>query len=123
MIIQIVLTCGLLLFLIYGLAQKNRFGLISLVIYAIGISGTYFVWQPDHATYIAKKLGVGRGADLVLYLWIVIGLIIGLNLHLKLKKTKTLITQLARHAALESAMLPESQRPRRAPASKESSSY
>jgi hypothetical protein len=110
MIIQIVLTCGLLLFLIYGLVQKNRSGLISGVIYAIGISGIYFVWQPDHATYIAERLGVGRGADLVLYSWIVIGLIVGINLHLKLKEAKKSITQLARHAALESVMLPEDQR-------------
>jgi len=107
MIIVLLLTAGLLIFFIYGLVQKNRSSIISLMIYATSITGVYFVWLPSHATYIAEKIGVGRGADLVLYSCIIIGLIIALNIHIKFRKTLVLITQIARHIAIESVMLPE----------------
>jgi hypothetical protein len=107
MIIVILLTTGLLIFFIYGLAQKNRSSIISLMIYVTSIAGVYFVWLPSHATYIAEKIGVGRGADLVLYSCIIIGLIIALNIHIKFRKMLALITQITRHIAIESVMLPE----------------
>jgi hypothetical protein len=111
MIIQFVLTAGLSIFLIYGVVQQKRFGLISILLYTMSVSGIYFVWQPNHANYLARALGVGRGADLIFYFWIIISLIVGLNLHLKLKKTMNLVTQLARHTALQSAMVPDSCKP------------
>ncbi len=47
--------------------------------------------------------GVGRGVDLVLYIWVCITLIVLLNLHLKLRTQMELITVLARTIALADA--------------------
>ena len=39
MIIQFILTAGLLIFLVYGLAQTNRSGLISILLYVVNALG------------------------------------------------------------------------------------
>ena len=49
---------------------------------------------------LADLVGVGRGADLILYLWVLISLLILFNLHLKLRSQMELITELAREVAL-----------------------
>jgi hypothetical protein len=66
-------------------------------------SGLYFVWVPDHASWLAALVGIGRGVDLMLYLWVVISLIVLLNLHLKLRAQMEVITVLARELAIANA--------------------
>ena len=102
--IQLILTGALMLCAWYGLVQQSPSRAISGVILLISVLGVYFVWLPDHATTIAQYLGVGRGADLVLYVWVVLSLAILLNLHLKLTAQLQLITALARHVALQEAL-------------------
>ena len=46
-------------------------------------AGAFFVWAPEQTTVISRAVGVGRGADLVLYLWVVISLALMLVLYLK----------------------------------------
>ncbi len=58
------------------------------------------MWFPAHATVLAELAGVGRGVDLIIYVWVVISLLIVLNLHLKLRAQMELITELAREIAL-----------------------
>ena len=65
--------------------------------------GLYFVWFPSHATILAELAGIGRGVDLILYVWVVISLLIVLNLHLKLRAQMELITALAREIAIVKA--------------------
>jgi hypothetical protein len=36
----------------------------------------YFVWVPSHATRLAEFVGIGRGVDLNIYIWIVISLLL-----------------------------------------------
>ena len=72
---------------------------------AVSLLGFYFVWIPSHATRVAELFGIGRGADLVLYLWVCISLIVLLNLHLKLRTQHELLTALARSIALANATL------------------
>jgi uncharacterized protein DUF2304 len=63
----------------------------------------YFVWVPSHATRLAEFVGIGRGVDLNIYIWIVISLLLPLNLHLKLREHMELITVLARELAIANA--------------------
>jgi hypothetical protein len=61
---------------------------------------------------VAEFVGVGRGADLVLYLWVCISLIVLLNLHLKLRAQHELITKLARSIAMANVQSPAPNAPR-----------
>jgi len=70
-------------------------------------AGLYFVWLPSHATMLASLVGIGRGVDLIIYVWVVISLILLLNLHLKLRSQAELITVLTREIALANARMAE----------------
>lgn len=107
MIIQILLTLGLSFCVLYALFQKRESKYLNALMYLVAVVGTYFVWLPDHATRAAHLVGVGRGADLVLYLWVLVTIIIGLNLHLKLQTEKRRTTLLARHLAMRGALEPD----------------
>jgi len=106
MIIQVLLTLGLLLLIPYAYAQRSTSRLIPVAMTTIGVVGLYFVWLPDHTNDLAHLVGVGRGADLVLYCWVVISLIVALNLHIVARSNLRLITELARHIALSEPKLP-----------------
>jgi hypothetical protein len=60
---------------------------------------------------LAELVGIGRGADLILYVWVCISLILLLNLHLKIRMQLELITMLARKLALAMEVLGKSGRP------------
>ncbi len=95
MIAQIVLSLLLGVVLLYAWAQYRRSPIVTVLSCAVSLIGFYFVWLPSHATRVAELVGIGRGADLVLYVWACISLVILLNLHLKLRTQHELLTQLA----------------------------
>ena len=101
--IQILLSVGLVGLLAYTAIQRVAPRVVKLSFYILALLGLYFVWVPDHTTAIANLLGVGRGTDLLIYLWIVLSLAIGLNLHLKVRAARRDITELARALALRTA--------------------
>jgi hypothetical protein len=98
--IRILLTVGLLLFLVYATSQRDKSHLVFYATLIIGAAGLFFVWMPEQANDIAYLLGVGRGADLILYCWILTSLIMGLNLHLLIRENQQITTELARRLAL-----------------------
>jgi small membrane protein len=110
MIAQIVLSLLLGIVLLYAWAQYRRSPIVAVLACIVSLMGFYFVWLPSHATRVAEFVGIGRGADLVLYVWACISLIVLLNLHLKLRTQHELLTQLARSIALANAALPEDAR-------------
>ena len=61
---------------------------------------------PEHSTQLAELVGIGRGVDLILYIWVCLSLIVVPNLHLKLRTQMELITVLARKLALADAQAP-----------------
>jgi small membrane protein len=111
MIAQVVLSLLLGIVLLYAWAQYRRSPIVTVLSCAVSLVGFYFVWIPSHATRVAELVGIGRGADLVLYVWVCISLVVLLNLHLKLRTQHELLTQLARSIALANAALPEDARP------------
>ena len=111
MIAQVVLSLLLGIVLLYAWAQYRRSPIVTVLSCAVSLIGFYFVWIPSHATRVAELVGIGRGADLVLYVWVCISLVVLLNLHLKLRTQHELLTQLARSIALANAALPEDTRP------------
>lgn len=103
MIARAVLSLLLCSVLVYSWAEHRRSPIVALASAVVALAGLYFVWFPSHSTWVAELVGVGRGADLILYLWVCISLIILLNLHLKLRTQHELITALARTIALANA--------------------
>jgi small membrane protein len=98
--IRILLTVGLLVFLVYGTSQRGKSLFVFYATLAIGAAGLFFVWMPEEANDLAYLLGVGRGADLILYCWILTSLIMALNLHVLIRENQQVTTELARQLAL-----------------------
>jgi hypothetical protein len=103
MIAQLILTVLLFGILLYAWTEYRRAPAIGLVAMFAALTGLYFVWIPAHATWLAELVGIGRGVDLILYVWVAISLIVLLNLHLKLRVQKEMITVLARELAIANA--------------------
>jgi hypothetical protein len=106
MIIQIVLVAALLVCTAYGLLHTGRSRLVRWTLVLASLLGVYFVLQPEVTSRIAARLGVGRGADLVLYCWVVISLALFARLQFALLKAHEQITELARQLAVATAREP-----------------
>jgi hypothetical protein len=103
MIAQFILSVLLAGILLYAWTEYRRSPAVALLSVVAATAGLYFVWVPEHSTWLAELVGIGRGVDLVLYIWVCISLIVLLNLHLKLRTHMELITTLARKVALAEA--------------------
>ena len=103
MIAQLVLSGLLAAILFYAWIEYRRSPAVAILTVLVTTSGIYFVWVPEHSTQLAELAGIGRGVDLILYIWVCISLIVLLNLHLKLRTQMELITLLARKTAIADA--------------------
>jgi hypothetical protein len=102
-IIQSFLTLSGLVFVFYGLGQFQHSRLAGYAIIASAILGIWFIWHPGDSSHLANLLGIGRGADLLLYLWFIISASLILVLHIKLGYQERQITNLARYIAISEA--------------------
>jgi hypothetical protein len=103
MIAKLVFIMLLLTVVLYAWREYRHAPLVGLLSMMAALAGLYFVLVPSHATWLAEHVGIGRGVDLVIYVWVAISLIVLLNLHLKMRAQMELITTLARAVALERA--------------------
>jgi hypothetical protein len=107
MMIQIILCTGLVACLVYAISQRPRAPILSLTIGLIAVAGMALVLAPDLSNRMAHAVGVGRGADLVLYCWVVISLIVSVNLQYRIRDLQAQVTGLARLLAIQSPVSPE----------------
>ena len=103
MIIQVLLVSGLALCLVYAFLQRRKSRLVSSALAVVALAGIYLVLDPDRANELAHLAGVGRGADLIVYCWVVISLMVSVNLQFKIMALRGDITELARALALQEA--------------------
>ena len=90
---------------IYLTALSSR--LVSrLALLAIVAAGVVFVINPELTTRIAHGVGVGRGTDLLLYLFCLASVTVFLKLYKKNRALEEKLTEIARHVALQSAQAP-----------------
>lgn len=108
MIIQFVLVAGVGLILVSFLRNRNamRFQagkkiLLGLFLLACLVS----IVRPDLLSVVARWLGVGRGADLLLYVLIVSFAYVTINVYLKFKDYEERLTLVARRLAISEARL------------------
>lgn len=100
MMIKLILVVSLLFFFIYAVQQRKKFFLVSAMISFFSVFGIFLVIFPEISNSIANILGVGRGADLLLYFFVVGGAIVVFNLHLKNRVLMDKHTKIVRHIAI-----------------------
>ena len=63
------LLASAILIVAFSATLLRRFDLpiLKLALLGASLAGLYFVWNPEHLTWRAHMVGVGRGADLVAY--------------------------------------------------------
>ena len=99
--IQILLITGIILIAVYFFARLHNSLLdILLLLFLVG-TALVFIFFPDLTSTIAHKLGVGRGADLVFYLSIVIFWFVIIKLYVRIRKLEKIVTDVVRRDALK----------------------
>jgi small membrane protein len=101
MIVSALLVGCLLVAAIYGFQILSRGNhIIGVVIISLALGGVFFVVKPEYSTLVANYLGIGRGTDLLLYLFFVMSIILIFLVHIKFRQHDILIASLARSIAL-----------------------
>jgi small membrane protein len=87
---------------------RNRSRLIDRVfVLAFVLAGVTLVCFPETGDWLATALGVGRGADAVIYFMLVFLSYACLQLYAKLRQQDARMVELARWIALQNAKWPE----------------
>lgn len=103
MIISVVLSAMMLAALSAGLALRRRAPVVGVALAITAAAGLYFVWMPAHLSAVANTMGVGRGTDLLLYLWVSLTMLAFAGIVLELRHLRRQLTLLARELALQRA--------------------
>ena len=106
MIIKFLLITLLVLLAVFVVWQRIPSPAVRSAALIIVAIGAYFVWQPEHANAVAHLVGVGRGADLLMYLWVVVTFSAVLVLYLKIVEMSRMLTELARRLAVSDPIYP-----------------
>jgi len=97
---QIFILLSMIFFLLIIGLNYRRLKILFYPLFAYGAVGCVFAIKPDITNVLAANLGVGRGADLIIYMFIIASNLIGLILYLKVKRfeqdTATLTIALAK---------------------------
>jgi small membrane protein len=105
---QVALVVALLVIAVYLLRSTpsaRHLAIRRLVMLAGLVAGIVAIIWPDLLTTLARLVGVGRGADLLFYLAIVVGLLYAVNEYKRSVRLAQANTQLARELALTDALL------------------
>jgi small membrane protein len=107
-LIQLILIIGLLAILISYFRWFRSAVMDKLLIVCILAAGIFLVVFPDLTNRLAATLGVGRGADLIFYCFIIAFCYLVLLLYAKIKKLEQQLAELARRQALRDVQPPSS---------------
>ena len=77
--------------------------LIALLLFVLAV---FFVLVPETTVFVAQKLGVGRGTDLILYIFVLLFSFLALLFYSKLHRLEKIQTELARAIAIRDAKKP-----------------
>lgn len=99
---QILLILALIVFILYVFRLRTLF-LDRILLLVITAFGVLLVIHPDLASRIANLIGIGRGADLLLYLFVIAGLFFAVGISSENKRLQRQMTELVRHIAISNA--------------------
>lgn len=107
MMFQVLLVVALCILAIYAYFQRRNAPLIAGSVFALTLCGLVLAVAPNIANDLAHFVGIGRGADLIVYCFILISLTAILNLHLRFRLNEEHLTRLVRAFALLTAQQSE----------------
>lgn len=107
--IQIVLLTGVAFISLYLIIRLKKKVLDLIFLLALIVAAILFIVWPDLTNALAKKLGVGRGADLVFYTSILIFWFVLLKLYLRIRQLEQSFTQIIRDDAIKNATTPSNE--------------
>jgi hypothetical protein len=105
MLIQLILVSVLLVALVTVLHQRSLGKIFRAVSGALILVACYVITFPSVTNRIAALAGVGRGADLIIYLCMAVGAYLLMLLYIRLKKNELNLARLVQHLALETHRL------------------
>lgn len=106
MVAQILLLVAAAAILLYFVSRKHNVRMQAgkrIGFFLFLALNVYAVLFPQHTTWLANQIGIGRGADLLLYLLVVAFVFGMLNTYLRFRGTNQQITELARALAVRDA--------------------
>jgi hypothetical protein len=83
----------------YGHRQIRKFQFLFWL--AVWVGAAVIISHPDTSTFLADLVGIGRGADLILYVSFLIVFYLIFRIHLMLNRLEQDITQIVSGIALE----------------------
>jgi hypothetical protein len=101
--IQILLITAIVLVAVYFFVRLHNSILDILLLVLMVSAALVFTFFPGITNVIAHKLGVGRGADLVFYLSIVIFWFVIIKLYVRIRKLEKIVTDVVRKDTLSEA--------------------
>jgi hypothetical protein len=99
--IQPVLLAGVAFIFLYFIVWMKKRLLDIIILFVLIACAVLFILWPDLTTIIAKKVGVGRGADLIFYFSILIFWFVILKLYSRIRRLEQLFTTIIRNDALK----------------------
>ena len=101
--IQILLIGGVVVIFLYYVFRLRNALIDLLALAAFAGLAIFFILFPDYTSTIAGKLGVGRGADLLFYLCILLFIFIIVKLFARIRRLEKILTDHVRHTAKSDA--------------------
>jgi hypothetical protein len=107
---QIFLVIALLVFGLYVFRVRTVLtDRIVLLILAIG--GLVMVIHPNLSMWVANRIGIGRGTDLLLYVFILFSMFNFVGISSELKKIERQLTEVVRQQALQNPQISVKEEP------------
>jgi len=114
MLLQIIITILVILILsvIVNKKSQSKISLSQAVIWTIlWLIILLVFWYPELASYLATALGIGRGADLIIYLAVLAIFYMIFRMYLRLDKFNSDLTKVVRQVGLDQANKKDIQQP------------
>ena len=97
---QLILITGFIFIGLYFVTRLKKRLLDIVLLFAMITAGVAFALWPNITNIIARDLGVGRGADLIFYISILIFWFVSLKLYARIRKLEQLFTEVISKDAL-----------------------
>jgi small membrane protein len=102
--IKIILVIPLLVIIFFLLKNIQNNTLYRSFLTLVAALGIFLVFFPDLTTVFANKVNVGRGTDLLIYLFIIMFFIVSMMLYSKMRKIEATQTSIIRHLSIQNAL-------------------
>lgn len=111
MIIRFLMLSGLAAIGWLVFLRRNKLPIHLMVVFALLGTGAWAVLFPDQTDIIANYVGVGRGVDLITYLFEITAMFVLIHYYTKFVELQRQLTDLVREMALLRADLDRDQPP------------